>query len=86
MASGLRIRLTSPKQPVFLNLHTINSVHFSNSVMSDSLHPMNLSMPGLPVHHQPPEFTQTHVHSVGDAIITISMSSKADIPLYGLEP
>ena len=30
--------------------------------------PMNQSMPGLPVHHQLPEFTQTHVHRVGDAI------------------
>ena len=30
--------------------------------------PMNYSMPGLPVHHQLPEFTQTHVHRVGDAI------------------
>ena len=30
--------------------------------------PMNCSMPGLPVHHQLPEFTQTHVHWVGDAI------------------
>ena len=30
--------------------------------------PMNLSMPGLPVHHQLPEFTQTHIHWVGDAI------------------
>ena len=29
---------------------------------------MNLSTPGLPVHHQLPEFTQTHVHRVGDAI------------------
>ena len=29
---------------------------------------MNLSTPGLPVHHQFPEFTQTHVHRVGDAI------------------
>ena len=29
---------------------------------------MNCSMPGLPVHHQLPEFTQTHVHQVGDAI------------------
>ena len=28
----------------------------------------NRSMPGLPVHHQLPEFTQTHVHRVGDAI------------------
>ena len=30
--------------------------------------PMNCSTPGLPVHHQLPEFTQTHVHCVGDAI------------------
>ena len=30
--------------------------------------PMNRSTPGLPVHHQLPEFTQTHVHQVGDAI------------------
>ena len=30
--------------------------------------PMNCSTPGLPVHHQLPEFTQTHVHLVGDAI------------------
>ena len=30
--------------------------------------PMNRSTPGLPVHHQLPEFTQTHVHRVGDAV------------------
>ena len=30
--------------------------------------PMNRRTPGLPVHHQLPEFTQTHVHRVGDAI------------------
>ena len=30
--------------------------------------PMNRSMPGLPVHHQLPEFTQTHVYRVSDAI------------------
>ena len=30
--------------------------------------PMNRSTPGLPVHHQLPEFTQTHVHRVSDAI------------------
>ena len=29
---------------------------------------MDCSTPGLPVHHQLPEFTQTHVHRVGDAI------------------
>ena len=51
----------------------ISSVQFSCLVMSDSLRPtlcdpMNRSTPGLPVHHQPPEFTQTHVHRVGDVI------------------
>ena len=30
--------------------------------------PVDCSMPGLPVHHQLPEFTQTHVHRVGNAI------------------
>ena len=30
--------------------------------------PMDHSTPGLPVHHQLPEFTQTHVHRVSDAI------------------
>ena len=30
--------------------------------------PMNRSTPGLSVHHQLPEFTQTHIHQVGDAI------------------
>ena len=36
--------------------------------MSDSFDPMNRSTPGLPVHHQLPEFTQTHVHRVSDDI------------------
>ena len=36
---------------------SVSSVHFSRSVISDSLRPMNRSMPGFPVHHQFPEFT-----------------------------
>ena len=40
------------------------SVQFSHSVVSN---PVDCSMPGLPVHHQFPEFTKAHVHSVGDA-------------------
>ena len=36
--------------------------------------PMHCSTPGLPVHHQLPEFTQTHVHWVGDTHATISSS------------
>ena len=38
-----------------------NSVQFSSSVVSDSLLPMDCSMPGFPVHHQLPELAQTHV-------------------------
>ena len=43
-------------------------VQFSRSVFSDSLHPVDYSMPGFPVHHQLPEPAQTHVHWLGDAI------------------
>ena len=47
-----------------------SSVQFSSVAQScPTLHdPMNRSMPGLPVHHQLPEFAQTHVHRVSDAI------------------
>ena len=46
------------------------SVQFSSAAQScpNLCHPMNHSTPGLPVHHQLPEFIQTHVHRVGDAI------------------
>ena len=45
-----------------------SSVQFRRSAVSDSSDPLNRSTPGLPVHHQLPEFTQTHIHRVGDAI------------------
>ena len=47
-----------------------SSVQFSSVAQScpTLCYPMNRSMPGLPVHHQLPEFTQTHVHQVSDAI------------------
>ena len=46
------------------------SVQFSSVIQScpTLCDPMNRSMPGLSVHHQIPEFTQTHVHRVSDAI------------------
>ena len=46
------------------------SVQFSSVAQSylTLWDPVNHSMPGLPVHHQLPEFTQTHIHRVGDAI------------------
>ena len=44
-------------------------IQFSSVQSCPTLYdPMNRSMPGFPVHHQFPEFTQTYVHRVGDAI------------------
>ena len=43
----------------------IRSVTQSGPTVCD---PINCSTPGLPAHHQLPEFTQTYVHQVGDAI------------------
>ena len=50
---------------IFYPLVQLSSVAQSCPTICD---PRNRSMPGLPVHHQLPEFTQTHVHRVGDAI------------------
>ena len=41
--------------------------------------PMNHSTPSLPVHHQLPEFTQTHLHQVGDAIQPSHLSSTSPL-------
>ena len=48
----------------------IESVQFSSLTQSRPTlcYPMNHRTPGLPVHHQLPESTQTHVHGVSDAI------------------
>ena len=47
-----------------------HSVQFSSVAQScpTLCDPMNCSTPGLPVHHQLPEFTETHIHRVSDAI------------------
>ena len=57
------------------HIHIINTFAFPlvqfSSVTQSCLtlcNPMNHSMPGLPVHHQLPEFTQTHVHPLSDAM------------------
>ena len=47
-------------------------------------YPMNRSTPGLPVHHQLPEFTQTHVHWVGDAIQPSHPLSSPSLPALNL--
>ena len=54
-AQALRcVRLCSPMDH--------SSGQLRRSVVSDSLRPTDHSTPGLPVHHQLPEATQTHVH------------------------
>ena len=49
----------------FFTSHQFSSVTHSYPTLCNL---MNCSTPGLPVHHQLPEFTQTHVHWVSDAI------------------
>ena len=61
-------------------------VQFSSVIQScltfcDSV---DCSTPGLPVHHQLPEFTQTHVHCVGDAIQPSHPLSSPSPPTFNL--
>ena len=62
------------------------SVRFSSVAQScpTLCNPMNHSTPGLPVHHQLPEFTQTHVHRVGDAIQPSHPLSSTSPPTFNL--
>ena len=50
---------------LYIRSDQIRSVAQSCPTLCD---PMNRNTPGLPVHHQLPEFTETHVHRVSDAI------------------
>ena len=66
---GGGILLTAYSGLAMLHLF-FSSVQFSSVAQScpTLCNPMNRSTPGLPVHHQLPEFTQTQVHRVSDAI------------------
>ena len=68
--SSLHILDTSNLSDMCLASISSQSVQFSSVAQSCPIlcDPMNLSTPGLPVHHQLPEFTQTHVHQVSDVI------------------
>ena len=67
---------------LFLNYCWLSSVQFSSVAQScpTLCNPMNRSAPGLPVHHQLPEFTQTHVHRVSDAIQPSHPLSSPSLP------
>ena len=64
MAQYMYISLNDHKELTSLASVQFSSVAQSCTTLCD---PMNCSTPGLPVHHQLPEFTQTHVHRVSDA-------------------
>jgi len=66
----LKINKTKIKHCKFQTALMNRSVQFSSGAQSclTLCDPMNHSTPGLPVHHRLLEFTQTHVHRVGDAI------------------
>ena len=57
---------------------------FSLVAQSLSCDPMDCSTPGLPVHHQLPEPTQTQVHHVGDAIQLSHPLSSPSPPAFNL--
>ena len=63
------------------------TVQFSSVTQScpTLCNPMNCSTPGLPVHHQLPEFTQTYVHRVGDAIQSSHPLSSPSPPTLNLQ-
>ena len=63
-----------------------SSVQFSSVAQSclTLSHPMDCSTPGLPDHHQLQEFTQTHVHWVGDAIQLSHPLSSPSPPTFNL--
>ena len=63
-------KLKNRKKIFFLCWELLGFALFSSVTQScpTLCDPMNSSTPGLPVHHQLPEFTQTHVHWVSDAI------------------
>ena len=64
----------------------LSSVQFSSVAQScpTLCNPMDCSTPSLPVHHQLPEFTQTHVHRIGDAIQASHPLSSPSPPAFNL--
>ena len=64
----------------------VGKVQFSSVAQScpTLCDPMDCSMPGLPVHHQLSEFTQTQVHWVGDAIQPSHSLSSPSAPTFNL--
>ena len=67
---------------------SIHNIEFSSvtQLCPTLCNPIDCSMPGLPVHHQLPEFTQTHVRNVSDAIQTYHPLWSPCPPTFNLSP
>ena len=70
----------------YCKLIRFSSVQFISVAQSclTLCNPMDCSMPGLPIHHQLPEFTQTHIHQVVDAIQPSYPLSSPSPPAFNL--
>ena len=83
----LKVNKTTSKEK-FIHVLTLKQSKIQFSTVTQSCltlcDPMNHSMPGLPVHHQLPESTQTHVHWVGDAIQPSHPRSSPSSPALNL--
>ena len=77
----LYIQFSSLQSLSHVWLFQFSSVAQSCPTLGD---PMNRSTPGLPVHQQLPEVTQTHVHRVGDAIQPSHPLSSSSLPAFNL--
>ena len=67
-AGDFSLKISQPLRESWSDSSQFGSVQISCSVVSSLCDPKKHSTPGLPVPHQLLEFTQTHVHWVGDAI------------------
>ena len=86
LCPGVIAALSRHFSPGYSIFGIFSSVQFSSAAQlcPTLCDPMNCSTPGLPVHHQIPESTQTHVHWVGDAIQPSYSLSSPSPPAFNL--
>ena len=81
VGNGRRRQICKGVSPWSAQFSSVSSVAQSCLNLCD---PMDCTMPGFPVHHQLPEFIQTHVHRVSDAIQPSHPQSSPSPPAFSL--
>ena len=90
--SNREVSITSVPKPCNFSKVSGFSFQLSDQIRSVTqscptlCHPMNRSTPGLPVHHQLPEFTESHVHRVSDAIQPSHILCRPLLLLFPIPP